>query len=202
MDSKIPKQEIAAVKESYSLVINSAEKLLITNQAHVDTANILLRRIVSVIQTTERKRLSFTKPLNLSLKEINNTFKELTLPLTNAKAILTGKVMVWRQAEMKRIREEEERIAKEEARRRKIQEAHEKQAHLVSEPITIKRPTPLKVSDSTKTQKTWKFKIVDSTKILRDYMMVNEPAIRQAIRNGVREIAGVEIYQDEIIVVK
>lgn len=42
----------------------------------------------------------------------------------------------------------------------------------------------------------WTFEIVDPVNVPREYLTVNEKAIREAINEGVREIHGVRIFQD------
>jgi hypothetical protein len=45
--------------------------------------------------------------------------------------------------------------------------------------------------------KVWKFEITDAVAVPREYLSVDEVLVREAIRSGVREIAGVRIYQEE-----
>lgn len=45
--------------------------------------------------------------------------------------------------------------------------------------------------------KVWKFEIEDESLVPREFLIVNETAIRVAIREGKREIAGVRIYQED-----
>jgi hypothetical protein len=200
--SKIERKELVEIEESTNSIVLQVEAQQIETQTDVDSANIILKAIAKQMSIIEAKRKTFTQPLNQSLREINSTFKELTEPLKKAKGILSGKVMDWRDKEQKRIRMEQERIAKEEERRRKIQEAHKKKGHEVSEPIVMAKPQELKETDSTNIRKVWKFEIIDAIKIPRRYLIVDESFIRAEIRNGVREIPGVRIYQEEIMVIK
>lgn len=199
---KIEKQELVEIETSNNDIAIQVEAQQIANQADVDTANIILKHISVQMKTIEAKRKTFTQPLNQSLKEINSTFKTLMEPLQTAKSILTQKVMTWRQEEQRKIRIEQERIAKEEERRRKIQEAHKEKGHEVSEPIVMAKPKLLEETDTTSTRKVWKFKIIEMGKIPREYLIVNESFVREAIRRGVRVIPGIRIYQDEIMVIK
>ena len=41
----------------------------------------------------------------------------------------------------------------------------------------------------------WTFKVVDPDKVPREYLKVDETAIRAAVRLGAREIPGVDIYE-------
>lgn len=45
--------------------------------------------------------------------------------------------------------------------------------------------------------KTWTFEIEDASQIPREYLMVDETAIRKAINAGIRELPGVKIFQKE-----
>ena len=58
-------------------------------------------------------------------------------------------------------------------------------------------PVEVKVSTNTVTTKRWTFEVVDESKIPRKYLTVNTVAINQAVRNGVREIDGLNIFQTE-----
>lgn len=44
-------------------------------------------------------------------------------------------------------------------------------------------------------RKTWQFEVTDQAKVPSGFLMVNEAAIKQAIKNGVREIDGVKIFE-------
>jgi len=59
--------------------------------------------------------------------------------------------------------------------------------------------TKIKIEEGgTYTQTVWEFTVVDESKIPREFLMVNEKAINESIRKGVRKIDGVEIKSKEI----
>lgn len=64
-----------------------------------------------------------------------------------------------------------------------------------------KAPEPTKLA-GVSTRKVWKFEIERPLQVPREYLMVNEKAIRSAVADGVRDIQGVRIYQDESVVVR
>lgn len=45
-------------------------------------------------------------------------------------------------------------------------------------------------------RKVWKFDVIDASAVPREFLIVDESAIRRAVGNGAREIPGVKIYQD------
>ncbi|MDD5304787.1 MAG: hypothetical protein PHS14_16955 [Elusimicrobia bacterium] len=55
---------------------------------------------------------------------------------------------------------------------------------------------------STTVKKVWTFKVLDLDAVPRAYLVLDESRVREAIRQGVREIAGLEIYQDESLSVR
>jgi len=181
-------KEIQVLEKQASPLIKEAEGYKVASVEDVDKASIFLKKLRDTERMIEAKRLEFTKPLNQSLRAINASFKNVTQPLASARIVLTQKVVTWKTAER-------ERLEKEEARRRKIQEAHEKKGHEVKAPVVLEIPEN-KIGN-TQTRKVWKYKVVDFSKIPDDFKSINQVAINQAIRQGVREIKGIEIYQEE-----
>lgn len=51
-------------------------------------------------------------------------------------------------------------------------------------------------------RKVWTFKVVDLSKIPREFLSLDETRVRQAIKSGSREIQGIEIYQETTIAVR
>jgi len=69
--------------------------------------------------------------------------------------------------------------------------------------IEVKHDSKSKTaSGSSFTRKTWKFEITDPTQIPREYLVVSEALIREAVKNGSREIAGVRIFEDTDISIR
>lgn len=65
----------------------------------------------------------------------------------------------------------------------------------------VKAPEPTKLA-GVSTRKVWKFEVEKPFDVPREYLAVNEAAIRSAVADGVRDIPGVRIYQDETTVVR
>jgi len=185
---KISDKEIQVMEKQVSPLVAQAGKYIIKSVEDVDKSSEFLKKVKDTEREIEAKRLEFTKPLNQSLRAINATFKQLKEPLVEARILLTGKIMDWKQAETARLE-------KEEARRRKIQEAHAKKGHTVEAPVVLDRPQ--KTIGNTRTTKFWTFEVQDLGKVPTEYLEIDTVEVRQAIRNGVREIPGIKIYQDE-----
>ena len=190
--------EIQTIQNESQSFIAMANNHLVVDQEGADKANSILQNITQGLKQIEAKRKTFTAPINQSLKEINKTFKDVVAPIEDAKRSLMSRLMDWRRKEQARIDAEREKAAKEEERRRKIQEAHAAKGHNVKEEITpVAKPVPFSMNDTTKTRLTWTYDIEDESKVPREYLEVNRPSITAAVRSGVRQIEGVKIYQKE-----
>lgn len=185
---EISQKEIQVLESQVSPLVKQAGSYVIDSVEAVDTASVFLKQVRDTERSIEDKRLEFTAPLNQSLKAINDTFKKLKEPLEQARALLTNKILDWKKAEA-------ERLFKEEERRRKIQEAHREAGHQVSTPVVLERPEN-KIGN-TQTRKVWTFKVKEFSKIPDVYKVINQVAVNQSIRDGVRDIPGIEVYQEE-----
>lgn len=185
---ELSNKEIVELKSTVSPLVAKATSYQITDAESVDTASLFLKEVADAKKNLEKKRLEFTAPLNQSLSAINETFRNLKQPLDEAANIVGGNIMAWR-------RMEQERAAKEEARRRAIQAAHEKAGHQVSAPVVMERPEA-KIGN-TQTRKVWKWKVVDFAKVPDNCKEVNEVFVNNQVRSGIREIPGIEVYQVE-----
>ncbi|MCK4778366.1 MAG: hypothetical protein KAS39_08285 [Actinomycetia bacterium] len=213
---EITKEEIGIIeKESFTL-FTQAEMYDIQTVEDVDNASLFLSQIKKMEKTTEAKRLTFTKPINESLKAINSTFKELTEPLKEAVGVVTGKILTWKKNENARIaKEAKEARAKADAerreaekKRRKAEEARrEAEIEGYPDPEPEPKPEPLKPVIIPKAienkigniqgRKVWTYAIVDITKVPEEFMIVDDLNVKRSIRAGERNIPGLRIYQDE-----
>ena len=185
---EISQKEIKTLEKQVSPLLAEAGKYIIKSVEEVDEASLFLKKVRDAERNLEAKRLEFTKPLNQSLKAINATFKQLKNPLTQARELLTGKILDWKRTET-------QRLVKEEARRRAIQDSHEAKGHEVKAPVVLERPEN-KIGN-TQTRKVWAFRLVNLSIVPEEYKLLNQTLVRKAIRDGARTIPGIEIYQEE-----
>ena len=189
-DLVLPDTDLKAIEDESSLLLKQADSYIIQSTQDVDLASEFLRKLKDAENMIEAKRLEFTAPINKSLKAINETFKKLSRPLKEARESLSGRILDWRRAE-------NDRLAKEEERRRKIQEAHERAGHEVKAPIVLERPEA-KIGN-TQIRKDWTYEVIDFSKIEDRFKIENAVAINQAIRDGLRDAPGLRIYQKETL---
>lgn len=206
---EIAKQEIMTMEDQVLPLMVQAEKYEVDSAEMVDEASVFLKKVRDTEKAIEAKRLEFTAPLNQSLKALNDTFKKLKEPLDDAKRLVTNKILVWRKVEAERVRiEEEARRKAEEEKVRKIQEAlkaevdAKKKQEIIKEIIKTEEPKPVIEQPKNKignvqTRKVWTYKVIDDSKVPDEYRAVVPQLVNQAIRDGVRDIPGLKIYQEE-----
>lgn len=178
------------------------------------------KRIAATVEEARKRQVG---PLNAQVRALNDAWRPLTEALTAIEAAAKRKLLAWQQAERERVAREEEaaRRAAEEAARREqealakaeaARSAAERRAALAeaesagqalmqarSEEVA---PAPGKIRSNqgtTASRFVWRFKVVDPAAVPREFLAVNEQAIRAAVAAGAREIPGVLIYEDEIL---
>lgn len=97
------------------------------------------------------------------------------------------------------------------ARLAEIAKAEEEKAAVVADMPTVKVEAPVIPQDTgpvrtaagtASTKLVWKFEITDPNAVPREFLVVDEKAIRQAVAAGVRQIAGVNIYSENQVAIR
>jgi hypothetical protein len=211
--------------EALALVVDSDE---------ADTAATnMLGVAVAIGKAAEQKRTALVKPHNDTVRTVNDFFKRELQPFTDARAWLDERVLAWRrkkrrlQAEADALAERERlRAAALETQAVKAEQAGEtavagqlldqavasetaasRAEQVAATPIRNTIVTPMGAST---VQRHWSFKVSSLAEVPREYLMLDEVAIRRALRESPRdkdgrptlEIAGLEIVEDERLAVR
>ncbi len=206
----IPETEAQEVQELTSGVVQAAESVVVNSGEGMNEASDILSWVAKAKKQVEDKRKFLVKPLNDHVKAINEMFKGYMAPLEQADAMLRKKVLTYRQEQERIRRAEEERLRKEaEAERKRLEKQAKKEGVAPPPPPPPVAPT---MQEQAKTvhsdmgavsaKMVWDFEIVDEDKVPRNFMIVNEKAIRAAVKAGVRNIPGVKVYQKEELAVR
>lgn len=212
--------EYAVVREAAERATVAARAATeVTDEATCARAAEVLTVVAKAVKVADKKRLEATEPYRNSTKVIDAEFKELAAPLKGVEERLRGEIVRF-EAERRRAAEEEVRKHEAEVRAaEKAQREAEFEAARAAEEAAKRNeppppapappppppppPAPREKSvrhtstGSVSTRTVWKFEIVDSSMIPREYLSVDGTAIRTAISVGVREIKGLRIYPDE-----
>lgn len=195
--------------------------LEVTSQDELTVANKVLVRIQTIKKAIDEYWDEPITTANKAHKGLLLKKREMKQPLVDAECGLKPKVGDYLAAEQrKREAAEREAAIKEAADKKRADEAMAKAAELeqegkVEEALDamdkaaeiednrekIAIPTGPQLSGM-HTRRTWKFKITAAGQIPRAYLMPDDRKINQAIKEGIREIAGLHIFQDVSIVAK
>ena len=168
--------------EQASLIIQAMQCTTEPEYQHVSAA---LKACKGEIKRLETKRKTFTGPLLQTKRLIDAEFK---MPITILEACekqLKIKVVDYHAAI-----EVQQHVAMV-----SLQAAHAQGNFAQAIQLSQSVPEVPKV-DGVSVSHVWKYRLVDAMAVPREYLAVNDKAVRAAIRDGHREIPGLEIYQE------
>jgi 2,3-bisphosphoglycerate-independent phosphoglycerate mutase len=198
-----------AIKKSADKMIITSKAMVITSQNDMEDAATAARSMKALAKKVDDIRVSRVDPLNKQVKEINALLKGGMIdPLKEAASALEGKMLVYTK--------EQQRIAEAEAAARAAEEKERLFAEMIlaedageddqfisfepAAPVTAVAVPEITRSISGATasiRRTWTFEVDDISLVPLRYMMLNTAAVKQAISDGDREIAGLRVFQEE-----
>jgi hypothetical protein len=191
--SAVSQNEIVKIEQENKPVIREAQALTIRAADDETAAYEVLRHIRQRTDAIEKKRKSIAAPLNASLKEVNTMFKTLASPLLEADSIIRSKILDFRAKREAQAAERQAKILKQ------AEKAEAKGDEAKAGELQAKAAVTAPIVGDSVVSKRWTFEIEDFSLVPRNFLQVDEKSIREAIRDGVREIAGVKIFQEEQI---
>lgn len=219
MSNLINPVEIKA--REFLLKIRASE---IANEGDNLKACEMLKNINSYVKTVKSLKAEEEKPIKSSLKEISDKYTNALDFLTEAEKILRSKIADYAELKLKKlnlIASAAQKTAEEEALRKldELQALRESagqydevtQAAIISsidsKVNAVIDNSEIKIDNTlgnsaASFRKYITFKIVDIQKVPAEFLSVDTKAVNTAIRNGVREIPGLEIVEKLTPVVK
>lgn len=222
-DLEIAKSKLNA--ESVKDLVKQAEAFTVSNDEEAEQGVALAmqsRKIHNAIENARkaivRPHLDFQKAVKTYSDSFSTELKKMERTvLTKVESFQTKKRMEevrLHAIKMKKEKEERDRIEAEnkkiEAERKRIEEENKK----LEKPIPVPAPVPVKppepapfipapqkisVADGVSTTElVWSYKIEDEAIIPRNWLVIDERAIKQSIKAGIRAIPGVKIYSEEV----
>lgn len=202
MDEIRNDREIQVIQQESGSLVEKIHSITIDNPSSQQLATTWLGFIAKSIKRLEERRIFFTKPILESKKNIDNEFKTLIAPLEDLSRVLKDKLLGYstylKQQHIVRV-EEMSAMAK---------DLGLPMPEQVESSVVATR-TPL---GSSYVVKRWAWKVVDETKIPREYFMLDEKKINAMMRahqktvHGVSSmdlrIEGIEFYQEDDIAVR
>ena len=186
-------QELVRLQAEVPTLISRAQNFQIRSDIEYQTAGEVTRYFANQQKAIEAEKQHQKEPIAPIIetgKRIDRFFKKLSEPISSASRIVKDKMAdYYREKEQARWKAEQE-----------IMMAEAKRLALDSPP-----PAPVTIIPSLpeakgiSVRKHWKFTIDDEVAVPRYYLKVDDKKIRDAIREGVRQIPGVNIFQVETI---
>jgi len=207
----------------------SATSAPLKSQEEYTQLSELLARGKAAAKGLDGARKGAVGPLNAQVKEINSIFRPLTDALGAFESGAKRLVLAWKQheqAQRRRMQEEAQRREVEAAQREAAAQARADAAtsektrakalaeaeaasveQMVASVSVLPGPAPRGLrtdSGSSSTRTGWNFKVMKPELVPREYLVVNEKLIREVVckKDGVREIPGVAIYEEESLSVR
>jgi len=219
------------IKNEITEVANKCSNLIVNDNDNLKYAKELAKISKNIKTTIEEKRKELTAPLLTKQREYKKFADDLTAELDKATKQLREQILNYeqeqerkRQEEFKKIEAEKERLRQETIKKElEIQAANnilqdeeiapeiatqfieEKQAEIKKaeqEQIDLSRQELLLKTEKPSIRKIWDWELVDINSVPIYFLQLNPTAIKQAMSEGIREIAGLRIYQKEISVIR
>jgi len=183
--------ELIKLKEEVDLVLYENQQVVVSNQEEYAKAGDILKTLKNRKKYLEDKRHEHTDPLEDLKKQWIAEFRLLTDPLDKMIEDITGTMKTFYIEEQKRLNEEQARIDAE-----ALKKAEEENLGDVDVPVVNDIKTQTGAVSKTTAIKFMNFKVVDESLVPREYLIVDESKIREAVKKGIKSITGVEIFED------
>lgn len=204
--------------------LNQMNDAKIENEADKENAVIMLKEISDYKKAIKKQEDELSSDAKKELAEIKAMFNEPKSFLNDAEEIVRGKInhflneqkarmeaealAIKQKAEDEALKQAEELEALKSGageydavtRKAMIEAIEAKQNKLID--ATAKQMEINQSSANSVVRKVWAFRLTDLSKVPLQYIQLNETAVRNAIKAGERNIAGLEIFQECQVAIK
>lgn len=204
--------------------LNKMNEAKIENEADKENAVIMLKEISDYKKAIKKQEDELSSDAKKELAEIKAMFNEPKSFLNDAEEIVRGKInhflneqkarmeaealAIKQKAEDEALKQAEELEALKSGageydavtRKAMIEAIEAKQNKIID--ATAKQPEINQSSANSVVRKVWAFRLTDLSKVPLQYLQLNETAVRNAIKSGERNIAGLEIFQECQVAIK
>ena len=195
--------EIVNLRSDANFLLYKAEEVAnVTSTEDEERAVEFLAQVKARARIIDDRRQFFVKPLNDHVKAINAEFKKVSEPLDEAERIVKSGIASHRGSPAFKEAEARRKAIEDEARQAANQGDIAALTELAKEHAQAKSEAPRSVQTSTgkmTTRKAWKFEIEDENLVPRPFLMPDERKITQVVKEGIRIIPGIRIYEDTVI---
>ena len=204
--------------------LENLNAVVIADSVTYEQAGAKLKELKQYTKTIKDNKNTDIKPLKDGIKKLEDKYNKPLALLAQADAIIRDKMNKYLNEELKRRAEAEaeakrqaEEIALKQAleleevkkqavnydpitARAMVKSLEDKQNELINQ--TAKTESVNLSTDNNIVSKVWDFELVDISAVPQEFIILNDKAVRQAIREGVREIKGIKIFQKARVSIK
>jgi predicted nuclease with TOPRIM domain len=182
-------EQVAEIKFNIDEISKKSTELVVKDNESQTVASDM-RIQIKTFQKRLKERLNwFIEPSQTFVKMMKNSFDLIFNKLDSADDNLENKMVMFHEEQERLLREEQEKLVKK------------------NEKLMAKGKVPVPVPDAIETSvqseegkviftKAWTFSIEKDTDVPREYCSPDTVKIRQAIQQGIRNIAGVRIFEE------
>lgn len=188
-------KKITVIEKKLSPIAEEAQTLPIENEASMRTATILLSKLNQFNDNIKEEKEKVTKPLNEALRAERNRWKPVETMYENAIFSLRSKMTKYQTLFVRRNSDKEQAIANRigEGKGKLTLETASKK---LSELPRIQKEISTEAGSIT-FKEIRKFKIIDFSKIPRNYLILDDQLVREAMKSE-EKIPGIEFYTEQI----
>lgn len=173
-------------------ILEEAKDAVVIDKGGAEEAQTLAMQARDISKRMESARKEIVEPYRKFINSINDTTKVLTQKLKDAEEIYANKIDTWKSAE-RRAQEEQRRAA----------EALQEALDLEVLPYYAENLSTIKSAGCASFEKTeWHYEVVDEVAIPREMLRIDEDKIKALLKSGVRNIAGLRIYETKKTVMR
>jgi len=207
----IANEKLELIKKDVESFVEQGGAIVIDSPESLADATEYLSNCMNRWKRIEEIRTDLVKPLNDTVKKINNGFKDQQAPLKDQERIIKAGISKYQMALIAKQREDEAvaeaakaelEAAAAKATTPAAKKAAEEAASAVQAPVAAAPTTVNTSAGSTSMRTVWKFEVEDAAKVPSNYKVVDDKLIRAAVAKGERSIPGVRIYEDAQVSVR
>jgi hypothetical protein len=197
------------------------EVMDINGDQELATALDYTKSLIGYKKQIDRKKKEQEAPHKQELLKITNQWKPLTISFSDLEELLRKKILAYQveSEKQKRLIEEQKRKEVEEEARKQAEEQlqqgemtkaefnsfNSQLNYAMTKPVEIEKVRGKETNSIGSVRKVWTYEITDIVALANaraDLVQENSAMIRREIANGVRDIAGIKIYQKESLTIR
>lgn len=215
---------IQPVEIKARVYLNKVNEARIDNEADKENAVLFLKEISEFKRAIKKQEEELSADAKKELADIKAVFNEPKTFVAEAEEIVRAKINDFLNKQAEKMKAEQLAL-KQKAEDEALKQAEELEALKAGageyDPITrqamidaIEAKQNKLIDQTAKTEKinqssansvvrkVWNFRIVDLSKVPVEFLQINSVAVREAIKAGVRDINGLEIFQECQVAIK